>query len=65
MLKGTHEEVEDMLKNIGSGSKTVNELSSQLIIMKKLVAKKICQNSITSEHAGIHFKHGTIRSVSV
>ena len=35
MLKGTHEEVEDMLKNIGSGSKTVNELSSQLIIMKK------------------------------
>ena len=35
MLSGTHEEAEDMLKNIGSGSKTVTELASQLIVMKK------------------------------
>ncbi|CAB4038556.1 E3 ubiquitin- ligase TRAIP, partial [Paramuricea clavata] len=35
MLLGTHDEAEDMLRNIGTGSKTVNELASQLIIMKR------------------------------
>ena len=35
MLNGTHDEAEDMLRSIGTGSKTANELASQLIIMKR------------------------------
>jgi acetylglutamate kinase len=38
IIHGTRDEVDKMLKNIGNGPKTVNELSSQLIILKKWVS---------------------------
>lgn len=35
MISGSHEEAQDMLRHIGTGPKTANELASQLIIMKR------------------------------
>ncbi|XP_028394047.1 E3 ubiquitin-protein ligase TRAIP-like [Dendronephthya gigantea] len=35
MLHGTSEEAEDMLRNIGTSSKTASELAAQLVIMKR------------------------------
>ena len=37
IIHGTHEEAEEMLKDIGTDSKIANELAQQLIIMKRLL----------------------------
>ena len=44
MLHGTSEEAEEMLRNIGTGSKTASELAAQLVIMKRLLDDCFCNS---------------------